>query len=1287
MFNRLLSACIIVCFLSTSIVPTIQAHADETLGLPAPGSMINLSPAYEPMLIKGLKIHPENPFLFDFIVDTGNNKDTDVTKAKQFVADESSKLIKYFLASITVPEKDLWVNLSPYEKNRIIADNLGQTTMGRDMLAQDYILKQLTASLIYPEKNLGKTFWDEIYAKSRQMYGTAQIPVNTFNKVWIVADKADIFERGNVAYVVGAHLKVMLEEDYLALNKSRVIASVAKQSFNSKKIATSPSAPRKDAHALASNIIRQIILPEIEKEVNQGKNFSPLRQMFYSMILASWYKMALKETLLTQIYGNQSKVKAGVNQSDPKANEKIFQRYLNAYKKGVFNYIKEDIDPASKQKIAKKYFSGGTNFAQLSAVIHRDQPWSNSAMKGQVFEVDVNTSIQQGMPNKAMVISVADFMQEMLRNLQGQTSGNFTVAMASHGSEDQKQFILHLLGEKNFPHQLISRERSQFLSGEFDDQFTPDDFLRIIKDQGIPVPEDLTGLNAINSLLDLKNLDAYLPDKLFVGGPEWDTRSKNWYLLNSLHPFGPSIIIPQKNVLPFKEWLTKRLNGLMIKRIAVLTGGGLATGHNSLITAAVREAQAQGDGVEILGIPNGWAGLTDPELIKHIRPLTLTEMERYENQGGSIIKSSRTNPVKVDDKEIHAELLRLGHTDLDALPADLKEKTRLALVAAKVNALVERLKTLKIDGLVVMGGDDTNGVSSIIHAFAPDYPILGVPKTMDNDVYLPDGVPTYGYDSFISAATDSLRYDMRSAIDQDRIFIVETFGRDAGFTAIGAAARAGATLTLIPEQGKINIDQLVERVKEFYRLHKHALIVVSEGVEFEHNKDDGGETDQFGHKKLKGAGEALAAILNTRLKDFKAKEFPKLAVTNAAKLDYATREAPISLEDSLITQSLGRDAVRLLRNGVTGKILYTDAKYLVKEMSFPNADGVVTYMDDRGVQRQMNISQLRGDSPDVSIEARRKIGGRIAHIDTGGIDHDAWVAANQAIFGEPSNITRITLELNRIEKEMNFDIAKMSALLLLNTELKQLEFDTHDLHGSATQNQLLQRVSKIKIKLLELIKAKASNIAAGQTNAAMIPMTDGQVAFYLKHHPLAPNISIREQISALSTALGSATGKNIDIEITSIDSLRDKSIHFVYSPDHASGEVLLRQLTQRIHSSPPALITSFTPDSPRLPIYYLIDLYHNVPLLVRAEDAGPDALDEENSPLLVSMASKDPGGIDFNGSKMRINIRKTSDGVPVRFDPAMMARIRREGFDGLNFQIEAIELVTDLPLLLGLKDH
>jgi len=177
--------------------------------------MVNLSPAYEPAIIKGLTVHKDNPFLFDFIVDVGQDKmDGAPLKA------EGNKLIKYFLASLAIPEKDLWVNLSPYEKNKIVPEALGQTDMGRDLLAQDYILKQITASLIYPEKQLGKTFWDKIYSKAQQMYGTTEIPVNTFNKVWIMADKAEVFEHNQTAFVTASHLKVMLEEDYLALEKN-----------------------------------------------------------------------------------------------------------------------------------------------------------------------------------------------------------------------------------------------------------------------------------------------------------------------------------------------------------------------------------------------------------------------------------------------------------------------------------------------------------------------------------------------------------------------------------------------------------------------------------------------------------------------------------------------------------------------------------------------------------------------------------------------------------------------------------------------------------------------------------------------------------------------------------------------------------------------------------------------------------------------------------------------------------------------------------------------------------
>jgi len=91
--------------------------------------------------------------------------------------------------------------------------NFGITDMGRDLLSEDYMLKQLTASLIYPEGETGKQFWAKVYAQAKQKFGTTEIPVNTFNKVWIAPDKAVIYQNGNTAFIAESRLKVLLEED------------------------------------------------------------------------------------------------------------------------------------------------------------------------------------------------------------------------------------------------------------------------------------------------------------------------------------------------------------------------------------------------------------------------------------------------------------------------------------------------------------------------------------------------------------------------------------------------------------------------------------------------------------------------------------------------------------------------------------------------------------------------------------------------------------------------------------------------------------------------------------------------------------------------------------------------------------------------------------------------------------------------------------------------------------------------------------------------------------------
>jgi len=353
-------------FLVNSVGPCPVYGQSEGLVLPSPGQMVALSPEYSPAVLKGIQLDPKNPFKFHFFVDTGDSKLSVETplmasQDRDAINRVSTKLIKYFLASLTIPEKDLWVNLSPYEKDRIVPLEFGQTEMGRDLLAQDYLLKQITASLIYPESQLGKEFWNKVYAQAEAKYGTTNIPINTFNKVWIVPDKAVVYENDGTAFVLENHLKVMLEQDYLSLQKHQA-GFQANEDLNVK----APQGIPFSANELGSQIIREIVIPALTKEVNEGKNFAQLRQVFYSLILATWYKKKIKDSILNKIYSNQNKIN-GVNVS-AQDKDKIYQEYLKAFKKGVFNYI-QDADTPNGVSVPRKYFSGGVGAYQVEQAI------------------------------------------------------------------------------------------------------------------------------------------------------------------------------------------------------------------------------------------------------------------------------------------------------------------------------------------------------------------------------------------------------------------------------------------------------------------------------------------------------------------------------------------------------------------------------------------------------------------------------------------------------------------------------------------------------------------------------------------------------------------------------------------------------------------------------------------------------------------------------------------------------------------------------------------------------
>lgn len=305
---RIFSACLAFTFFFTLVIPPDAGYAQTipqtVLNLPVPGSILPISDGFTPVIVKGLSLYPDNPLKFDFLIDKG---DTDFLDKE--LKQESTKLIKYFLASLTVPEKELWVNLSPYEGDRIIPAGLGITEMGRDLLSQDYILKQLMASLTYPESGLGKQFWDRVYKKAYELYGTTDIPLDTFNKVWIVPEKAIVYEHGRSVFVVKSDLKVMLEEDYLALQSNLGNTRHGVNQLEETEV--------KAISKVSSDVVRDVLIPEIEEEVNNGKNFSNLRQIYHSMLLATWYKKNLRESLLGQVYVDKNKTK-GVDVEDKK---------------------------------------------------------------------------------------------------------------------------------------------------------------------------------------------------------------------------------------------------------------------------------------------------------------------------------------------------------------------------------------------------------------------------------------------------------------------------------------------------------------------------------------------------------------------------------------------------------------------------------------------------------------------------------------------------------------------------------------------------------------------------------------------------------------------------------------------------------------------------------------------------------------------------------------------------------------------------------------------------------
>ena len=207
-------------------------------------------------------------------------------------------------------------------------------------------------------------------------------------------------------------------------------------------------------------------------------------------------------------------------------------------------------------------------------------------------------------------------------------------------------------------------------------------------------------------------------------------------------------------------------------KLGILCGGGPAPGMNSVISAATIEAR--NSGWDVLGIMDGFQHLIEGR-IEEARPLSITDVSRIHVQGGSIIRTSRANPTVRDE---------------DAADPDWR-----------LHACLESLRKLGIDALVTIGGDDTAfSASRLAEAAGGGLRVAHVPKTIDNDLPLPGGTPTFGFETARSVGVQLVNNLMTDAITTQRWYLVVAMGRSAGHLALGIGKSAGATLTMIAEE-------------------------------------------------------------------------------------------------------------------------------------------------------------------------------------------------------------------------------------------------------------------------------------------------------------------------------------------------------------------------------------------------------------------------------------------------------------------------------------------------------
>ena len=264
-------------------------------------------------------------------------------------------------------------------------------------------------------------------------------------------------------------------------------------------------------------------------------------------------------------------------------------------------------------------------------------------------------------------------------------------------------------------------------------------------------------------------------------------------------------------------------------RVGILTGGGDCPGLNAVIRAVARRSQVRGD--DVLGVRGGWRGLVDGVF----EPLGPREISGLLPRGGTILGTSRANPYKVE---------------------------------GGVDRVLENFREQSLDALVAIGGEDTLGVAARLYE-DHELPVVGVPKTIDNDLSATDY--TFGFDTAVSICTEAIDRLHTTAESHNRVMVVEVMGRHTGWIAVMSGIAGGADVILIPEQ-PITVEAACAEIQHRHERGKDfSIVVVSEGYELTYDSgerrqvaQEASATDQFGHVRLGGVGHELGAEIEER---------------------------------------------------------------------------------------------------------------------------------------------------------------------------------------------------------------------------------------------------------------------------------------------------------------------------------------------------------------------------------------------------------------------------------------